>query len=203
MQSPIAICLAVEDALSEAMLRAIVSQSARDYMVGNCYRRGGFGYLKKTIRGFNQAAKGIPFFVLTDLDKCACPPKLIADWLPIPKHPNLVFRIAVREVEAWVLADRTGFGKYFGVDHNRIPSSTDQLEDPKRFLIDLVGRSRNRELREAIIPTPRSTAKQGPDYNRPLSEFVEEKWKIQRAVKHSESLKRTFEVVQLFQPRSS
>jgi hypothetical protein len=200
VESPISICLAVEDVLSEAMLCAILRQSGRDYAVGNCYRRGGFGYLKKTIRGFNQAAKGVPFFVLADLDKRLCPPQMIADWLRVPRHPNLLFRIAVREVEAWVLADRKAFGEFFGVANRHVPSPTDQLPDPKRFLIDLVAASRNRELREAIVPARRSTAKQGPDYNRPLTEFVEKRWKLNRAVKHSTSLKRTLEVLQRFRP---
>jgi hypothetical protein len=202
MESPTLICLAVEDVLSEMMLRAILKQSGRDYLVGNCYQRRGFGYLKKTIRGFNQAARGTPFLVLTDLDQGICPRQLVTEWLPVPKHPNLLFRIAVRAVEAWVLADREAFGKFFGVDNKHMCLPTDQLSDPKRVLIDLVARTRHRELREAIVPTRRSTAKQGPDYNRPLTEFLEKAWKLHRAVNHSESLKRTLEVIRQFRHSS-
>ena len=198
MKSPTSICLAVEDVLSEVTIRAILRQSGRSYAIGNCYRRGGFGYLKKTIQGFNQAAKGVPFFVLTDLDQHACPSQLIVEWLPVPKHPNLLFRIAVREVEAWVLADRIAFGRFFGVDGKQVTSPTDRLPDPKRFLIELVAKSRNRALREAIVPARRSTATQGPDYNRPLTEFVEKQWKLSRAASNSESLRRTLEVVRRF-----
>ena len=69
----IPINLAVEDPLSEAVLRTILHQSNRRYIVGNCYSKNGFGYLKKNIKGFNNAAKGTPYIVLTDLDRAECP----------------------------------------------------------------------------------------------------------------------------------
>ena len=104
MDENIPIVIAVEDYLSEAVLRVMFMQSTRAYAVGNCLGRKGSGYLKKKIKGFNQVAKGIPFFVLTDLDQTDCPPLLIGKWLSIPKHENLLFRIAVREIESWLLA---------------------------------------------------------------------------------------------------
>lgn len=56
------------------------------------------------MKGFNFAARLTPFLVLADLDRIECAPKLIRDWLPVEKHPNPVFRVAVREVESWVQA---------------------------------------------------------------------------------------------------
>ena len=106
--SPIPIDLAVEDALSEAVLRQMLRRCGQLYAVGAVYSRGGYGYLKKTIRGWNAAAKGKPFLLVTDLDSATCPNQLIEDWLPVPKHENLLFRVAVREIEAWLLADAKG-----------------------------------------------------------------------------------------------
>jgi hypothetical protein len=63
----IPINLAVEDPLSEAVLRTILHQSNRRYIVGNCYSKHGFGYLKKNIKGFNNAAQGTPYIVLTHI----------------------------------------------------------------------------------------------------------------------------------------
>ena len=203
MEPPVSLHLAVEDELSEAVLRTVLSQSGRNYAVGCCYRHGGYGYLKKKITGFNQASKGTPFCVLTDLDRHECPPELIDQWLLVPKHPNLLFRVAVREVESWVLADREAFAAFLGVGRERIPSRTDEIADAKRFLLDLVRSSRTRELRDSLLPSPRSTAMQGPDYNRPLVEFVEQKWKVQRAAKCSQSLKRTLDAVRRFRPVTS
>lgn len=102
--NPIPVNLAVEDELSEVVLRRLLAD-ARCYAVGTVYGRRGNGYLRKTIVGWNRAARGCPFIVLTDLDNTRCAPSLIAEWLTVPKHPNLLFRIAVREVEAWLLSD--------------------------------------------------------------------------------------------------
>jgi hypothetical protein len=96
------------------VLREIIKQSQRPFVIGNCLCHGGYGYLKKNIRAFNHAARGMPFLVLTDLNSTECPPTLIKKWLPYPKHPNLLFRVAVREVEAWLLAHRDAFAfRYF------------------------------------------------------------------------------------------
>ena len=200
MNNVIPINLAVEDVLSEAVLMSVLQQSDRPYEVGNCYMRGGFGYLKKNIKGFNNAAKGTPFLVLTDLDRMECAPLLIQEWLPIPKHNKLIFRIAVREVESWLLADRSAFAKFLGIKGNLIPFNPDELDDPKRSLIKLAAKSRKRSLRESIVPAAGSTAKIGPDYNGTLSGFVRKNWNVKEAAKHSPSLKKALNAVKLFQP---
>ncbi len=196
----ILINLAVEDSLSETVLRAILRQSNRPYVVNICYCQQGYGYLKKTVRGFNNAAKVIPYLVLTDLDRTECPLKLIQDWLAFKKHPNFLFRIAVREVEAWVLADRQAFSKFIGVNQDQIPPDVDKIDDPKQKLINIVRKSRNREIREAIVPRPNSTAKVGPDYNGQLSLFVENYWNVEVAMDNSPSLQRAVNAVSTFQP---
>ena len=60
--------LAIEDELSEEALRRMLGDVGR-FAIGSAYRRGGYGYLRKTIGGWNQASKGTPFLVLTDLDR--------------------------------------------------------------------------------------------------------------------------------------
>lgn len=119
----IPINLAVEDELSEAVLRRILQCAKRKYAIGNCYSRGGYGYLKRTIRGFNAAAKVTPFLVLVDLDKAGCAPELLAAWFPDARNPNLLFRIAVREVEAWLIAHRDGIAEFLRVSRHRVPAS--------------------------------------------------------------------------------
>ena len=111
---PIPVNLATEDELSETVLLKVLKHLNR-FAVGNCYRRGGYGYLRKTISGWNGAARGIPFVLLTDLDDCECPQKLLETWLGTTRHPNLLFRVAVREVESWLLADR----EFFQISRNR------------------------------------------------------------------------------------
>jgi hypothetical protein len=98
--STIPVNLAVEDELSDEVLRRLLQYTGRAYHIGATYGRSGFGYLRSTIRGWNRAARGVPFIVLTDLDTHTCPPILIRDWLAEPLNPNLLLRVAVREVEA-------------------------------------------------------------------------------------------------------
>src|SRR2546429_1384171 len=102
MTPPIPLNLAVEDSLTESLLTKILQTIPVKYATRTVYNRGGYGYLKRTINGFNNAAKGIPFLVGTDLDTYECPAALIGAWLQTPKHHNLLVRVAVREAEAWV-----------------------------------------------------------------------------------------------------
>lgn len=200
MSDIIPINLAVEDVLSEMVLRAILHQSSRCYEVGICYQKHGFGYLKKNIMGFNNAAKGIPYLVLTDLDRIECAPVLINEWLPHGKHENLIFRIAVREVESWLLAHKTTFASFLGISRSLIPDNPDEIAFPKRKIIEIASKSRRREIRESIVPAPGSTAKKGPAYNATLISFVYNFWNVNEAKSNSPSLKRAFEDIMNFNP---
>jgi hypothetical protein len=199
--STIPINLAVEDQLSEAVLRRILSHLDRGYAVGTAYNRGGYGYLKRTVRGWNSAAVGVPFVLLTDLDaRYPCPRALIDDWLPVPQHRNLLFRVAIREVEAWLLSDRVNLAEFLGVPEVAVPRQAEILDDPKAALIDLARRSRSRDIRERIVPKLRSTARQGPDYNGCLSEFVSGHWDIEASCKECSSLLRAVHRLRVFTP---
>ncbi len=57
MDETIPIIIAVEDALSEAVLRVMFEQSSRTYTVGNCLGRKGSGYLKKISSGLINRPK--------------------------------------------------------------------------------------------------------------------------------------------------
>lgn len=192
--------LAIEDELSETVLRRLLDHADRGYAVGAAYGRRGFGYLRGTIASWNRAAQYTPFVLLTDLDSRPCPGELIESWLSEPQHPNLVFRVAVREVEAWLLADRSNFARYLQVSEKWLPENPDALPDPKAALVDVASRSRSKELRERVVPKPGSTAKQGRDYNSCLSDFVRTQWKIREAATTSASLRRTVEKLRSFTP---
>ncbi|MDM8554336.1 hypothetical protein QUF75_06360 [Desulfococcaceae bacterium HSG7] len=199
--SRIYITLAVEDSLSEAVVRKMLAQSQKNYEVVNCLSKGGYGYLKKQINAFNQAAKTMPFFVLTDQDR-GCPPEKIRNWLKHKLNPNLIFRIAVMEVESWVMAHRQSFAQFASVPIQRIPYNTDAIENPKEFLLAIVSKSRSKRLKDAIVPKRDSTAQTGPDYNAQLSNFIRNAWDVYEAQKNSESLDRAFNRIQIFEPIS-
>lgn len=136
--TPIPVNLAIEDELSEVVLRQLLTFVGRDYHVGIAYRRGGSGYLRRTVSGWNSAARTTPFIVLTDLDEYVCPRALIDDWLTETQHPNLIFRVAVKEVEAWLLADSKHLSSYLGIRSSLIPTDPDSLPDPKATIIEVV-----------------------------------------------------------------
>jgi hypothetical protein len=200
MTKVIPVNLAVEDLLSEAVLKGMLKQSGRPYMVGTCYSSRGFGYLKKRLDGFNHAAKGTPFLVLTNLDQSECAPILIKEWLPYPQEKNLLFRVAVKAVESWLLADRRAAAGFFNVPETLIPLRPDEIDNPKRFLINLASRSRKKEVRESIVPPLKNSAAIGPDYNGKLGEFVQGGWRVKEAMKNSPSLKKAFQAILSFSP---
>lgn len=194
----IPINLVFEDELSEYVLTQLLSRFGSKFYSCVSYNGHGFGYIKTKINGFNEACKAIPFIVLTDLDNTPCPPELIENWFEHPLHPNMIFRIAVREVEAWLLADIEGYAKFLGISEANFSHKPEQDPDPKRTLIALTKRSRRRSIKEDIIPI-NGNATIGPNYNGRLMEFVFEFWDIDRAMGRSESLRRACEKLDEFQ----
>jgi hypothetical protein len=200
--SPIPVHLVIEDDLSEFVVRRLLINTNREYSVGTAFGRTGFGYLRSSVSKWNAAAAaGTPIILLTDLDQNLCAPSLINDWLGGVPHPNLIFRVAVREVEAWILADRDSLSRFFRISAARIPLQPDQLPDPKQTLINLARRSRVTAIRDSIVPRRGSTAIQGPDYNGALGEFVRDHWNSRTAMQHSPSLRSAWTKFMAFEPR--
>lgn len=197
--SDIYITIAVEDLLSEVIVKRILEQVDKGFVVRACLGKKGNGYLRANISKFNNAAKNIPFLVLTDQDTALnCPPSIIGDWLSYGISSNMIFRVATMEVESWVLAHRYAFSDFLGISVNRIPNDVDTIENPKEFLINLVRKCRNKKLRDDLIPGVGSTASIGPDYNNRLSLFINDAWDVKEAINHSNSLRRTFKRINDF-----
>ena len=195
MRNAISIRIAVEDALSEAVLRHAIASRPVRYEIGAVYSRGGFGYLKKQAGAFNNAAKACPFVMLTDLDQNECPPTLVASWLSgRPKHDSFLFRVAVREVESWLLGDMARLASFLHLRNGPAILAPEVLSDPKLKLLELSLRSRSRQIRDALVWRDDSTGRlyQGPDYNATLTCFVTEHWDISTARLACPSLERLF-----------
>jgi len=207
MAGEVHISLAVEDELSEYVLRALLAQTKRNFLIGTVYGKKGADFLKQKLPAFNNAAKGSAYLLLTDLDTLDCVPTLIEKWFgcqlrefPKRRHVNLIFRVAVREVEAWVMADRERFADFLGVSKSLIPDQTDTIPDPKKLLLQLASKSRKRDLRNDIVPRPGDKRKIGPDYNGRLGEFVQSSWRANVAYAHSPSLARAWKTLNAFHP---
>lgn len=179
----------VEDDLSNAVLRKMLNVTRPDIIVHSERVCGGFGDIKKGLHAFNCASALRPWIVLTDLDAATCPPSLIADWCGgICLNPNLVFRVAVRSIESWLLADRNAIASFLMIAVNRIPAYPEQVGDAKLELIQLAKSARKKGVRQALVPVP--GAVQGPDYNDCLSTFVDQHWDLSIARTNSQSLDR-------------
>jgi len=197
----VVITLAVEDMISEVISRNIIAHANNKLIVSQCLCKGGYGYLKSKINAFNVAAKGMPFLVLTDQDNSnTCPRQIIDEWLDGNQHPNLLLRIAVMEVESWIMAHREAFSNFLSIPINRIPYNVDEVENPKQFLVNLARRSRQLCLRNDLIPGNGSSAQVGPDYNNRLAQFIREHWNVNEARQHSSSLDRAFSRIHNFEP---
>ena len=207
MASEIVVNLAVEDELSEHLLRAAITQTGRPMLVAAVHGRKGCGYLKKMLPAFQKAARGLAWLVMTDLDLCPCAPELIEDWFgcridhyAAHRHPNLIFRIAVRESESWVMADREAFADFLGIAARNIPAETDTIIDAKKCLLDLARMSRKRDLRNDLVPRLGDKRMIGPDYNGRLAGFVHSSWRASRAKTASPSFRRAFSALNVFHP---
>ena len=131
--------------------------------------------------------------LITDLDTLTCPVDLLQNWLgPVPKQENLFIRVAVREIESWLLADHQAMRKILG-KAGALPPNPDTLAQPKEHLLRLVARYAGKAVRDDLLVKQGAVASQGLGYNAFLTNFVSKTWDPGRAATRSESLRRTRE----------
>ena len=189
------ISAAVEGDVDEAVVRRLIAHAGGQ--PGPVYVTRGKPTLRKRIDGYNNAAQHEPWLVLVDLDHDAdCAPPMLHEWVPAPA-PNLCFRIAVREVETWLMADAQTLARYLRVKLRRIHTEPEKLEHPKTAMVDLARRSVRDAIRKDMVPRQKSGRRVGPGYVSRLIEYVREHWQPHAAAEHSESLSRTIHCLQL------
>lgn len=184
------IAIATEDELSEAIALRLIAELSAPCCVTHHLRKGGFGYLRSKMPSWRKMADHQVMLVLTDLDRLACPVTLLQDWTGSKSLPrNLLLRIAVREVEAWVLADHNAMRELVG-GKGVIPPAPDGLPDPKQVLLKLA-RMAPKPVREDLVRRDESGAlSQGLGYNARLVPWVQAAWSPERAAGRSPSLAR-------------
>ncbi|MBI4442153.1 MAG: hypothetical protein HY649_02115 [Acidobacteria bacterium] len=190
-ETPAPISAVVEGRLDEAIMRAVIRHAGG--VPGPIYGKKGKQYIQRNLNGYNQAANHAPWVVLVDLDQDAdCAPPLRAAWLP-HAAPLMCFRVAVREVEAWIMADRARLARFLGVEVRSVPDDAEAVADPKDVLVRLARRSRWKDIRQDMVPRPHSGRETGPAYNARLIEFVGDEtkgWRPEVAAHACESLRR-------------
>jgi hypothetical protein len=143
------------------------------------------------MRNFCEIAHNRPVLVVTGLDMNVCPAALRSDWLRrLPKPPGLLLRVAVREIESWLLTDHEAVVALFDkTARRRLSDRPDTLTDPKDFLLDLARRA-PRHVGLTHRAETGAIARQGLGCNSRLCELVRSSWRPQRAAERSPSLMR-------------
>lgn len=184
---------AVEGIIDEALVARLISHVGGEQ--GAVYGKAGKSRLLERLRGFNEAARRFPWLVLVDLDAdFECAPDALPVWLPAPS-PWMCFRIAVREAEAWLLADRQSLAAYLGVSRAVVPRDPEALADAKQALINVASHSRRRAIRDDIVPRAGSGRQVGPGYAGRVIDFVQSRWQPDIAADAAPSLRRCLDAV--------
>jgi hypothetical protein len=177
----------VEDVLSEAVMRRLLTHVG--YTGTHIFRiTRGNGQIKKNVEKFKGASRVVPHIILTDLDRHPCPPELLESWNVGELPPTMLLRIAVHEVEAWLLSDRARIASFLHTAIEKVPSFPESINDPKQAMFSVVRKSRKHRLIEEIVP--QTGAHIGPLYNERLCDFVLNHWHIESAVENAPSLAR-------------
>jgi len=180
------VTVALEGPTDQAVIERLFLWLGLD--LGRVFLCNGKGKLDKRLSVYNQAARYAPWLVLRDLDADApCAPELIAAQLPGPAS-LMCFRIAVRAVESWLLADIESMASFLGVAVQSLPASPDLLPNPKRELLRIARRARRRAIREDLLPADGASASVGPAYTARLIEFSVRHWQPDAAAERSPSL---------------
>lgn len=177
-----------EDALSCALGERLVGSVLPDWqLAGPSINARGVTKLVSALPRYLQQAKYMqPVLCVADTDgKCAL--HLITDWLQGRPAGNLILRLAVTEAESWLLADREGFSEALHVPLNKLPNNPDGEHNPKRLVLNLAKRSRDRRIRDEVVSSV-DPSKPGTGYNLHLSRFVRTTWQAARAAESSASL---------------
>lgn len=193
----VVISAAVEGLIDEAVIKRLIVEAGAT--VGPVYGKQGKKSLRSGISGYNNAGRHRPWIVLVDLDQDAdCAPNLCRAWIST-KSPKLCFRVAVREIESWLLSDRESIARFLSVPVASVPINPEAEINPKQTMVNLAATSKRRDIREDMVPRPGSGRSVGPAYTSRLVEFVqspETLWRPNHAARHSESLQRCMRCLQ-------
>lgn len=165
---------------------------------------GGSSKLDAAIPRFLQMTRSHGVCILRDQDAARCAPELLRRFGVdnVANPDNLVFRVPVRQIEAWLLADSEGFPRYFKVAKAQVPSRPDDLADAKEEVLRLVRRSTSPTVREGMLPRAGYSNRTGPEYASMLMAFATDRWDPERARGSSPSLERALRAFASFKARN-
>lgn len=156
--------------------------------------RGGNSYIRAKFANYCQLSMRGNVYILTDLDNSPCAPSLRSEWLtgahispPLPQ--GMVFSIAEKEVESWLLADEDNFSRYLGISRIHISRAT-RAPDAKQALLDAVRSHGSILAKSEILPRQGVATRVGIGYNSFLIDFTRNHWNYLNAALNNRSLAR-------------
>lgn len=199
--------LAAEGPTDIAALRKLLEMAGLQpgpvYMGDGTARRGKHN-LDARIGNYAKAARiGTPIAILRDLDDdapCAgdLVRKLAREW------PRLLFfRIAIVELEAWLVAERDAFAKHIGVSAGHLPREPEKAGRIRPTILCAATHSKIRDVRDGFPPAEGSGLAFGPEYVPYLTRFIRDIWSPTRAAGNAPSLARALVRLAEYQSRIS
>lgn len=187
----------VEGPVDEVCLRRLL-----DYVgatAGIVRVKQGKNNLLDELRKYNQAANYSQWVALIDLDRdFACAVDAKRKWLPHPAR-YMCFRIVVRAIECWLMADREAIARFLSVSIAKVSKTPEQFDDPKQELINLARQSSNIKTQKAMVPRP--GARVGGLYTAYMIRYIQNHWRPDVALDNADSLRRTVRCLrQLLEP---
>ena len=179
-----------EDLLTCALGEQLVKELLPNWVmpIAPINKKGVTKLIPEFPRYIQQAKEFQPVLCIADTDG-KCVKELLANWLPKTLPRTFCLRLAVTEAESWLIADRISLSDFFNIPEKHISRTPDEESDPKRHLLNLARKSKNRDLRLDMV-SQTDVNKQGNGYNPHLCHFVKMHWSAQRAANNSPSLSR-------------
>lgn len=182
--------LVVEGESDREAAQAVVRHAGGE--VARVIVAGGKTKLDPRIANYSRAARQSPWVVFRDSDG-ECPVELRSQLMAgVEVNSRFLLRIAHSMTEAWLMADREGFARYFGVKLGQMPADPESLPHAKRALVQVVGRGSRSSVRRDVVT---AKGEVGPLYVTRINEFAADHWDVRAAAENSRSLARALSAV--------
>lgn len=182
------IALIAEDAICQAIGERLIGEVLGWTLAISPINCGGVSRLLSQLDRYQTLARLYPVLCIADTDR-RCAVELLEKHRPPNLSARFLFRLAVPEIESWILADNKGFAEHFRVPESRLPRNPDEEHDSKLTILHLVQKSKSRLFKNEMI-SAYDRNKIGTGYNLHLTSFVREKWSVEEAAMRSASLAR-------------
>lgn len=183
----IPINVVVEGLSDKAVANQILIETRKDF-VPLFHIKGGKSNIVKKFAAYNYSARTQYWFVLMDIDNPKKCPSAVIQEMASELNPGMCFRLAIPQIESWLIADRRGLSKFLGISVDLITTYPDQLPNAKTEMVNLAYKSTKRLIRNDMVLETKNSIEPGLGYSLRLSEFASKHWNVHEASLNSPSL---------------